>query len=126
MRRLAPLLVRQTDAAHFHHRRMRQEGSVDLDRRDALAAADDHGLDAVADFDETVGMHDGGVAAVEPPVADDGGRRLRIPVVPLHHDVATRDDLAECFTVARYLVAFGCDDPELARGDELNALTGLD
>ena len=51
------------------HRGMAQQRRLDLDRRDVLAAADDHVLEPVADLDVAVGMDDRGVAGVEPAVA---------------------------------------------------------
>ena len=44
MRRLAPFLVRHADDRHLLHGRVAQQHALDLDRRDVLAAADDHVL----------------------------------------------------------------------------------
>src|SRR5262245_49903848 len=71
-------------------------------------------------------MNDGSVAAVEPPVANDSGRGLRVAVIALHHDVSACDDLAERFAVARHVISVGRDDAKFARGDELDALARLD
>ena len=74
VRRLAPLLVRHADDGRFLHRGMAQQHAFDLDRRDVLAAADDHVLDAVADLDVAVGVHDGRIARMEPAAARTPGR----------------------------------------------------
>jgi len=61
-----PPFVRHADDCGLLHRRMTQQAALDLDRRDVLAAADDHVLQPIADFDMAIGVHDGGVAGVIP------------------------------------------------------------
>ena len=105
---------------------MPQEHAFDFDRGDVFAAADDDVLEAVADFEVAVRMHDGGVAAVEPAVANGLGGVLRIAVVARHHDVAANDDFAEGLAVAGDVASEVIDDPEVAGGDEFDALAGFD
>ncbi len=57
------------DDADFLHGRVAQQHALDLDRRDVLAAADDHVLDPIANLDVAVRVDDRGVAAVEPAAA---------------------------------------------------------
>ena len=52
--------------------------------------------------------------------------RLGIVVVALHHDVAAHDDLADRLAVARHVASVLVDHPQLARGDQLDALARLD
>src|SRR5205085_9488300 len=68
-RRLPPLLMREPDDRGLLHRGMAQKHALDLDRRDVLAAADDHVLDAVAYLHVAVGMKHCSVAGVKPSVA---------------------------------------------------------
>ena len=105
VRRFAPAFVRHADDGGLLHRGMPQQHALDFDRRDVLAAADDHVLEPIADLDVAVGMDDGGVAAVEPAAAHRRGRRLRVVVVALHDDVAADDDLAERRAVVRHFAA---------------------
>ena len=81
---------RQADDRGLLHRRVAQQHRLDFDRRDVLAAADDHVLEAVANLDVAVGMDDRGVAGVEPAVAHHRRGGLGIVVVAVHHDVAAR------------------------------------
>src|ERR1043166_7632882 len=71
-------------------------------------------------------MNDRGVAAMEVAAAQRLRGRLGIVVVTLHHDVAADDDLADRDAVARDIVALLVDDAQVARGDQLHALTRLD
>ena len=105
---------------------MLEEEALDLDRRDVLAAADDHVLDAVSDFRIAVGMDDGSVAGVKIAVADRQRRRLGVLVVALHDHVAAHHDLTGGDAVVRDLVAFLVDDEELTGRDELDSLTRLE
>ena len=83
VRRLAPLLVRHADDRDFLDRVVTQQHRLDLDRRNVLAAADDHVLQAIGDLHVAVGMHDGGIAGVEPAVAHALRGGLGIVVVAL-------------------------------------------
>src|SRR5439155_18096913 len=56
VRALAPLLARHPDHRDLLDGGVAQQHALDLDRRDVLAAADDHVLDPVADLDVAVGM----------------------------------------------------------------------
>ena len=126
VRRLAPALVRQPDDGDLLDGRVADQDALDLDGGDVLAAADDDVLEAVADLGVAVRVDHGRVAGVEPAVADRGGRGVRVVVVALHHDVAAHDDLAESLAVVRDLVALLVHDPQLAGGDQLDALAGFD
>src|SRR4029077_10931421 len=70
LRPLAPALVRDGDHGAFEHCRVRGERLLDLDRRDVLAARDDHVLGPVAQLDRPVRVPDGEVARVEPAAAE--------------------------------------------------------
>src|SRR2546425_240495 len=68
-----------------------------------------------------------GIAGVDPAVADRLGGGFRIPVVPLEHDVAADDDLADRASVVGHLFSgFGVDDAQVAGRDQLHALPRLD
>ncbi len=71
-------------------------------------------------------MDHGGIAGVEPAVADGARRRLRIVVIALHHDIAAHDDLAQSRAVSRHLEVRFVDDADLARGDQLDPLAGFE
>ena len=68
---------------------------LDLDRGDVLAAGDDHVLEAVAQLDVAVRVHDAEVAGVEPAALERLLGRLLVAVVADHHVVAAHDDLAQ-------------------------------
>jgi hypothetical protein len=80
---------------------VRQDGVLDLDRGDVLAAPDDDVLGAVLDQDVALLVDDGHVAGVEPAVADRRGRGLRVLVVAVHDGVRADDDLADLLAVGR-------------------------
>ena len=71
-------------------------------------------------------MDDGGVAGVEPAAEQCPLRGLRVAIVTLHDDVATHDDLSGGGGIARDVDAVLIDDAQLARGDQLDTLPGLD
>ena len=92
--RLAPFLVGHADHRDLGHRRVRAKRVLDLDRRDILAAGDDHILLAIGDGDVAVAVHRAAVASVEPTVLDRGfGCLGRLPVA-IEHDIAARDDFS--------------------------------
>ena len=126
VRGLAPLLVGQADDGGLLDGGVAEERGLDLDGGDVLAAADDDVLHAIADLDVAVGVDDGGVAAVEEAAGEGGGGGVGIGEVAGHDDVAAHDDLAEGGAVARDGAHVLVDDAELAGGDELDALAGLD
>src|SRR5947209_12145923 len=61
LRALAPLIVWDGDDGGLHHGRMLDDDLLDLDRRDVLAAGDDHVLAAVPDLDAPIRVPDGDV-----------------------------------------------------------------
>ena len=123
--RLAPSLVGQPDDSGFLDSRVAQQHAFHFDGRDVLAPADDDVFDPVADLDVPVRMNDGAIARVKPAALERFGRGLGIVVVALHHHVAANHDLAHGLTIPRHLAAAVVDDRELARGDQLHALTRL-
>ncbi len=123
---LAPLLVLHSHHADLLHGRVAHQHAFHFDRRDVLAAADDHVLEPVADFRVAVGVYDRGIAAVKPPAAHGLLRRLRIIVVPLHDDIAAHADLAECLAVVRDLVQGVIQHAQIAGCDQLHSLARLD
>src|SRR5258708_10015242 len=124
-RRLPPLLVRQTHDGRLLNRGMTKQDTLDFDRRDVLAPADDHVLDPVANLDVCVRVHDRGVAGVEPPIAHHLPRRLGVVVIALHDDVSPNDDLPQLLTVHGDVVARVVDDPQVTGGDQLDAGAGF-
>ena len=62
---------------------------------------------------------------MEPAAPERLRSRLRIVVVPLHHDIAAHDDLAHRRAVVRHLVALVVHDDQFARGDQFDALSRL-
>ena len=111
LRGLPPPLVRQAHDRGLLDRRVTQQRALDLDRRDVLAAADDHVLDPVADLDVAVRVHHGGVAGVEPAVAHGPLGGLRVVVVPGHDDVPADHDLAQRLPVRGDLLAVSPRSP---------------
>src|ERR1039457_5406825 len=95
MWRLAPALVGHADNRCLEDGRVAQEHRFHLHGGYVLAPADDHVLDAVADFHVAVRVYDSGVAGMEPPVSHAGLRGLGIAVVARHDSVTTHHDLAE-------------------------------
>ncbi len=125
--RLPPAFVRKADHRHLLHGGMVQQTSLDLDRRDVFATADDDVLQPVADLGVPVRVDDGGIAGVEPAIADCLRRGFRIPVVPLEHRIAPDDDLADGAAVVGHLLAgFRVHDAQLAGGDQLHARPRFD
>jgi hypothetical protein len=66
------------------------------------------------------------VTGVEPAVARGALGCLRVVVVTVHDDVAADDDLTHGLPVGGHLGAIAVHHPQLARGDQLDALPGLD
>ena len=93
---LAPALVRQSDHRDFGHRRMQRQAGFDLDRRNILAAGDDHVVDPAGDEDIAVGVDEAGVAGEIPALAQRLGVGIRPPPIALEGFIAgqERDDLA--------------------------------
>ena len=116
-RRLAEPLVGGRDHGALQDRRVRRERVLHVDRRDVLAAADDHVLRAVLDQDVARLVERRHVARVEPAVADRGRRRVRVAVVADHDRVAADDDLADLLAVGPHVVAVGVHDPHRDAGD---------
>src|SRR2546430_15138189 len=75
-----------------------------LDRRDVLAARDDHVLRTIAKLDVTIRMDNAQVATAEPTIARGSQRRLVVVVVAKHHVVSTHLDFADSLAVMRNLV----------------------
>src|SRR5205085_1750447 len=100
----APLRVGLGDYGAFEHGGVREDGALDFDRRDVLAAADDDVLLAVDDVDIVLFVPDGHVASVKPAVGQDVGSRFGLFVVSVHDEIATDDDLANGLHVLGDLV----------------------
>ena len=71
-------------------------------------------------------MDNRGIARVKPSAAKRMRGRIRIPVVPLHDDIATDDDLADGLSVVRDLAAIFILDHQLTGRDQLDTLPRLD
>src|SRR5215471_13466670 len=93
---LAPALVRDPDHGHLGDRGMQRQAAFDLDRRDVLAAADDHVVDAAGDEEIAVDVEISGVAGEIPAAAQCLGVRVRAPPIALEGLVALKqsNDLA--------------------------------
>src|SRR5262245_60241912 len=92
----APALVRDPDHGHLGDCGMQRQAAFDLDRRDVLAAADDHVVDAAGDEDIAITVEVAGIAGEIPAVAQGLGVRVRPPPIALEGFIALkqRDDLA--------------------------------
>ena len=126
VRRLAPALMRQPNDRHLLHCGVSQEHTFDFDRGDVFSAADDDVFQAVAYLDITIRMDDRGIAGAKPSAAQCTLGRFWIVIVAGHDDVAARYDFALGNSVARHVVVFLVNHPQLARGDQLDALPGFD
>jgi hypothetical protein len=90
---LAPLVVGYPDDRHLDHATQREDGVLDLDRRDVLAAGDDHVLLAVEDAQVPLLVEQTAVAGVEPTAGQGGGGLFGLAPVPGHHGVRTGQHL---------------------------------
>ena len=119
---LAPALVRRGDDGDLGDRVVRGDRLLDLDRGDVLAARDDHVLEAVAQLDVAVLVHDAEVAGVEPAALERLARRLLVVEVAHHHVVAAHDDLAERLAVGGHVLHVLVDHAQALRHDRADAL----
>ncbi len=93
---LAPPLIGKTDDGDLEHRRMKRKTAFDLDRRDILAAGNDHVVDAAGHEQIAIAVDEAGIAGEIPAIP----QRLRVRVGPapvtLEGFIAgqQRDDLA--------------------------------
>src|SRR2546430_6760220 len=69
MRCFAPFFMWEPDNRHFLHGRVSQKHTFNLNGRNVFASTYDDVLQAVANFDVTIGMHDRGVAGMKPSAA---------------------------------------------------------
>src|SRR5262249_58336310 len=93
---LPPAFVCHPPHRHFRDRGMQRQAAFDLHRRDVLAAADDHVVDAAGDEEIAVAVEISGVAGEIPALAQRLGIRVRPPPIALEGFIARhqRDDLA--------------------------------
>ena len=93
---LPQLLVGEADHRDLEHGRVQRQAALDLDRRDVLAAGDDHVVDAAGDEQIAVWIDKAGVAGEVPAVAQRFGIGVGSAPVALEGLVAgqQRDDLA--------------------------------
>ena len=75
-RSFTPALVGHRHDSRLEHRRVAHQRRLDLDRRDVLAAGDDHILGPVTDLEVAVGMQHPKVTGPQPTVGD---RQRRSP-----------------------------------------------
>jgi hypothetical protein len=66
---LAQALVRQADHGHLRDGGVEREAALDLDRRDVLAAGDDHVVDPAGDEEIALGIEIAGIAGEVPAAA---------------------------------------------------------
>ena len=69
MRCFAPAFMWESDDRYFLHCRVSQKHAFNFNGRNVFAATYDDVLHAIANFDVTIGMHDRGVAGMEPSAA---------------------------------------------------------
>ena len=93
---LAPFLVGEADDGDLEHGRVQRQAAFDLDRRDVLAAGDDHVVDAPGDEQIAVAIDEAGVAGEIPALAQRLGVGVGPAPVTLEGLIAgqARDDLA--------------------------------
>src|SRR5262249_37236043 len=93
---LAPALVRDPDHGHLGDRGMQRQAAFDLDRRDVLAAADDHVVDAAGDEEIASIVEITRIAGEIPAVAQGLAVRVRPPPIAFEGVIALKqcDDLA--------------------------------
>src|SRR5215813_327373 len=93
---LAPALVRDPDHGHLGDCGMQRQAAFDLDRRDVLAAADDHVLDAAGDEEIAITVEIAGIAGELPALAQGLGVRFLPPPIAFERFIALEqgDDLA--------------------------------
>src|SRR5262249_22138436 len=93
---LAPALVRDPDHGHLGDCGMQRQATFDLDRRDVLAAADDHVVDAAGDEEIAITVQIAGIAGEIPALAQGLGVRVRPPPIAFERFIALEqgDDLA--------------------------------
>src|SRR5262249_34335444 len=93
---LAPALVRDPDHGHLGDCGMQRQAAFDLDRRDVLAAADDHVVDAAGDEEIAITVEIAGIAGEIPALAQGLGVRVRPPQIAFERFIALEqgDDLA--------------------------------
>ena len=70
------------------------------------------------------GVHDGGIARVQPAAAEGLGRGCGVVEVARHHGVAAQHDLAHRAAVARHRRALGVPDVDRAAEHRRHALAG--
>ena len=71
-------------------------------------------------------MNDGRIAAMKPSSAHRRGGGLRIVVIACHDHVPVHNDFADGRAIVGHLNTIVVDDPKLSRGNQLDALAGLD
>ena len=71
-------------------------------------------------------MHYRGIAGMKPAAAHGLFSRRRVVVITSHHDVAANDNLTRRLAIVWDLHAVFIDDFGFARGNQLDALSGLD
>src|SRR5689334_16035326 len=113
---LAPLLVRYADDGDLRDVGMAEDDVLDLDRRNVLAAGDDHVLLAVADRQVALVVDGAAVAGVEPAALQRLRRLLRLLPVALEDDVGTGEHLALGVDLERHA------EGRVAGTDELGGL----
>src|SRR5262249_6083377 len=93
---LAPTLVRDSDHGHLGDCGTKRQPACDLDRRDVLAAADDHVVDAAGDEEIAIIVEIAGIAGEIPALAQGLGVRVRPPPIAFERFIALEqgDDLA--------------------------------
>src|ERR1041385_254243 len=107
MRCFAPFFMRESDDCYLLHGRVSQKRAFNLNRRDVFTAAYDDVSQAVANFDVTIRMHNGGITGVKPSAVHSSLRRFGVVVVAGHDHVTAGNDLTLSNPVVRHIVTFG-------------------
>ncbi len=88
--------MRQPGDGDFGHCRVQRQQALNLDRRDVLAAGDDHIVDSPGDEQIAVGVDQAGIASKIPAAATGGGIGVGTTPIAFERFIAgdQRDDLA--------------------------------
>src|SRR2546427_586796 len=91
--------MRHTHHRYFRHGGMSVKCQLNFVGRNIFAASNDDVAQTVVQFDVTVRVDHGQVAAVKPAAPEILGRGFRLFVVALHHDGAAHDHFPDGLTI---------------------------
>ena len=100
-RGFAPFRMRRADDRRLRHGGMHSQRVFDFDRRDILAARNNHIFGAIGQAQIIVGIDDSDIAGGEKPFGERLGGRARVSIVAHHHAVAAHHRFAGRRAVGR-------------------------